>query len=493
MKTLKTSHFLVLCIGLAFTLVACDDNTIGIEETKLTTASFPEIGKQVVPALPDEKSGAPRAEKGLDLKIEPGSYNLSQAEHDRLYQLMQQYQEATGEKYVGFLSQKRKGSDQYSYKYRSFKAPKWLEERGGGEILPYIYVVKPDREGDAIRVFFAFIPRDPNAILLIREWVAIQEGRIPAVNYYNNSGKSARASGVSKVSNDDCAVDEQIIYYDECDCYGYTDLPICAYNSGSDLPIFFDEGDGWDDWEDVGGCGGFGCDDVGGGGDGGGDGGGGSDGIITDEYVQKYELTSKMEACGIVDHNQQADLFDAMFRKYTSMNEPITQLDQTDPSNPHNRQFDGIRRDANGQIYLIFEGKFSESSSAFKYDQSIAHLNILEEYWNTYTPGNYQWSGPHYLTASLVGHNADITFGNHPLISLLPKAIEKGVSWVHYTFLKNSDGDYFFRRKYMTPFYVTLPSGITLPVPLQILPDLSGSVLFRLDDCSQITSLLTHP
>ncbi|MEM8486186.1 MAG: hypothetical protein AAF564_11600 [Bacteroidota bacterium] len=469
---------------------ACDQNAIPVIEMQASVEDFPYLGESPVPTISSTDSKKTFKAPPFEIENHLGSYNLTQAEHDRLYALMKDYQGATGERYVGFLSTKSGEGEAYFYRYRSFFVPKWLEEKAKGEIMPYVYVLKRNRLSSPQSIFFAFIPRDPNAILMIREWIATLDGRLVDHRGFKRNKEILSSSAILNLSSSDCTPDEQIVYYEECDCYGYADLPICAYGGGGDDPIFFDEGDGWDDWEDPGDdCGVFGCDDNGGGS---GNGSGDGSGFTDEEYVEKYELTSKMQACGIYDDKKQSDIFDGMFRKYTSINEPISKLEQNDPTNPYDREFDGVRRDSNGDIYLIYEGKFSESVSAFKRSQSEDHLNILEGFWSNYD-GGLQVGGPHYLTASLAQHNADISFTSYPLNNLLPISIAKRISWVHYTFKKSSDGDYFFERKYMTPLYITAPNGTTIPVPLQLLSDLSGSVLFRLDDCSAISSLLTHP
>ena len=331
----STRTLLLLSFLFIGTLVGCDFASEAEQPPALNApdepqALLPETGVSFFPSLATVKS---------TIADEDASTVLSAEERTALIGTLETVQRMQGTEYVAVISQQNPNGT-YRYRYRSLTPTRPLLEAAQGRLAFYAYQFKTEEGRAPTRFLAAFIPDTPEAIAKMDQWVRYREQASstqaagkgiafsgPANPFGQASSPIADLAQASK-SAQACEFSEVFVFVEECGCFGYEKLEVCA-TGGGDGGGEDDPGEEWPSGDGNGCSNPFGCDDNTGGGSS--DGGGGSGDGECDEsaidcntegpgdIASKADLSVIFAACGVTSDETQPHAFSNSIRKNLGM------------------------------------------------------------------------------------------------------------------------------------------------------------------------------
>lgn len=456
-----------LVVLLASTLFGgCDTlQTTTIDTFPSTAVSdLPTEGQTSIPILYQRTS----SETPANLQ----STSVSQEERQYIHDILTSARQMFGSQYVAFISRKRNDGT-YHYRYKTLNVPDELKAPDGRTIT-YTYIRRDSLNGEAVRLLAAVIPDTPAAREQMNAWAGVKA----ALSLQQKPPPGALPPGLFAyqpvtpetmlkldASVKKCEYSEQIVYHEECSCYGYEYVEVCGGGGGGG-----DEGDEEDDWIDIPpDCDNpFGCD--GGGGDGTGGGGGGEEGCDPDEITcqledpgdiaKKSDIEDIFAACGVTNSKTQDDAFESNIRRAMGM------VERTEEEGGQLDGYDLAELFETPVIDKIMEAKFASGWPVLSHSESKKHIDELNKIYTHISDNTITLLAPIYYVVSLYD-------GNNPELDFHGKTIEyaenHGVVIVDLKVREGLFGEYFIYGEAVTDwslvtwgdFKIQLPSWLT--------------------------------
>lgn len=169
---------------------------------------------------------------------------LDDAFRAEIYQLLTNHRRLSPQiQYPALISVRKPSSKGYRYRTRALPRNKALEADAGGNPMLYVYGRQDPASGELDLLVAALIPASAEAVRYMNAWV--NAGRRGPLSL-TPPQKPQMGAGLIAQSSTECTYSEQLVFYaDECGCWGYELLEVCAGDGGGDWPPPDDPGYPW--------------------------------------------------------------------------------------------------------------------------------------------------------------------------------------------------------------------------------------------------------